>query len=161
MDSYRPSLGLDLKKVEQLKKELNVSVERSEFGYYHITFSFENSIDHFTFLYTPRVQNIEKTEYEVSSLEALAVFIGKFKEFMYHLRVRYAEVMVSAYKPAHQQLFYNAELRPRGYIPSWKYDSFLNSFEDYLMFNWFKGRIENIRLIDEAIELKGKLNLVS
>lgn len=158
VDIFRPTLNLSLQKIKQLKKDLKVSVKKLGFGYYYITLSFENSDGYFKFLYTPRVKNIEKTEYEVGSLDKLTVFIWKFKDFMYHLRVRYCEVLVSAYKSAHQQLFYNIGLRPRGYIPSWQYNSDLNSFEDYDMFNLFNGRIENLKLIPEAEVLNNMKN---
>ncbi len=162
VDVCKPDLDLDLERVKNLKKKINISVQKLRFDYYTIIFSFDDSDAYFKFLYTPRVNNLEKTEYKVNSLEELFVFVWKLKILIYTLKVRYCEVLVSAYKPSIQQLFYNVGLRPRGYIPSWKYNPSLNDFKDYIMFNWFNGIIENLRLIPEAkdiidIEIKNKI----
>jgi len=71
------------------------------------------------------------------------------------------EVFVSAYKPDHQKIFLEAGLSPRGYIPSWNYNQKKNVFEDCILFNEFKGKIdENIQLISEGKELLNCLNLI-
>ena len=72
---------------------------------------------YFKFLYTPQVQNFEKTEYSVNNLEELYVFVQDFKKLARLLKVRYCEAFISAYDVEHQSIFYNAGLNPRGYIP--------------------------------------------
>ena len=68
--------------------------------------------------------------------------------------IRYVESFISAYEVEHQQIFYNAGLRPRGYVPSWSYNEDTKRFEDYIVFNNFQGNLSsNIQLIDEGKKL--------
>ncbi|MBY8982812.1 MAG: hypothetical protein KGD57_07680 [Candidatus Lokiarchaeota archaeon] len=146
-------LKINFQKTKKLKTEIIISVQKLKFDYFNIELSFEKSDNYFKFLYNPRVNNIEKTEYEIDSLEELFVFILKFKQLISYLKIRYCEVFVSAYKPSHQQLFYNFGLRPRGYIPSWQYNPDSDVFEDYIIFNLYVGTLNDIKLIDQAKQL--------
>jgi len=106
------------------------------------------------------VQNFEKTKYHVNNLEELYVFIHKFIKCGHEMGIRYCEVFISAYKSEHQKLFFEAGLSPRGYIPSWDYNKKENVFEDKILFNWFKGSInQDIQLIDEGLRLLNVLEL--
>ncbi len=93
-------------------------------------------------------------------MEELYVFVQEFIKCGKELGIRYLEAFISAYKPTHQKIFYNAGLRTRGYIPSWKFDQQDEVFKDYILFNWFEGEIsKDIKLIDEGKELFDILNL--
>jgi len=149
-----PDIDLDFHLINQVKKNFNKRVEKDKFGYETIIFSLKNSDSFFEFLYTPQVKNLEKTKYQVDSLEELYFFIQEFIKCGKELGVRYSEVFVSAYEPAHQKLFENAGLSPRGYIPSWKYDKSEGVFRDNILFNSFTGDVsDKTCLIDEAQEL--------
>ncbi len=149
-----PHIRLDFKKVSTLKKKVIKKVKKDKFGYETIYFSFPGSDSFFRFLYTPNAKNFEKTEYKVENLEELYVFIQEFMKCKKELNVRYLEVFLSAYHPRHQQIFFNAGLSPRGYIPSWKYNPKLDRFDDYILFNYFEGLLnKNIQLIKEVWNL--------
>ncbi|MFW9828743.1 MAG: hypothetical protein ACFFEY_14215, partial [Candidatus Thorarchaeota archaeon] len=157
-----PKLALDRRKVSKIKKSLEKCVKKDKFGYETIRFTLPRTTSYFEFLYTPQVQNFEKTEYNVSNLEELYVFVKKFSRFAKEFKIRYCEVFVSAYEPTHQQIFYNAGFYPRGYVPSWKFNKKTQVFEDSILFNWFKGIIDkDIRLIDEGKDLLKSLYLKS
>jgi hypothetical protein len=139
---------------------LEKSVIRDKFGYEIIKFSLPNSNSYFEFLYTPQVRNFEKTKYYVNSLEELYVFVKEFIRMGGQLGIRYCEAFISAYNPTHQQIFHNAGLFPRGYVPSWEFNKEEKVFEDRILFNWFEGKIDrNIQLIDEGKELLTCLSL--
>ena len=149
-----PTIDLNHNKVSRLKKSLRRNIVKDKFGYETITFSLAKSDSYFEFLYTPQVQNFEKTKYSVKDLEELFVFVQEFIRCGKELGIRYCEAFVSAYEPTHQKVFYNAGLRTRGYIPSWKFDQQDEVFKDYILFNWFEGEIsKDIQLIDEGKEL--------
>jgi len=149
-----PKITLDYKKIKILHSKLKTSIQKDDFGYETIKFSFENIKSYFQFLYTPTVSNFEKTIYKVTSLEELFVFVQEFLKWKKELRVRYCEVFISAYHCEHQQIFYDAGLTPRGYVPSWKYNNKDSVFEDFILFNWYKGQIsEKIHLIQEGWDL--------
>ncbi len=147
------SLSLDTHKIKLLQKRIYTHISKDRFGYETIKFSFENSKSYFEFLYTPTVQNFEKTHYKVKCLEELYVFVQNFINCGIKLEVRYCEVFISAYKPSHQKIFYDFGLKPRGYVPSWKYNQNINKFEDCILFNWFKGEVSNLQLLDEGKNL--------
>jgi len=155
-----PELELDRVKIQKLKNQLKKQVSKDKFGYETIRFTIEGSDSFFEFVYTPQVQNFEHTHYNVKSNEELSAFIQEFKNSGKELGIRYCEVFVSAYKPDHQQLFYDAGLKPRGYVPSWMFNAETDVFEDHILFNMFEGTInDNIQLIDEGIELLQVLEL--
>ncbi len=155
-----PQISLNQKKIYHLRKSLKRNIEKNDFGYEKIRFSFSDTDSYFEFLYTPQVKNFEKTVYHVNNLEELYIFLKEFIKCGKELEIRYCEAFISAYNLAHQKLFSNVGLSPRGYVPSWKYNSKKNVFEDYVLFNWFKGNVnESIQLIDEGKQLLEILEL--
>ncbi|MFX0001296.1 MAG: DUF998 domain-containing protein [Candidatus Hermodarchaeota archaeon] len=149
-----PDEVLDNFKITEIKGKLSKSFIKDKFGYETISFRIEGTDSYFEFLYSPQVQNFEKTKYHVNNLEELFVFIQEFIKYGYEMKIRYCEVFISAYKPEHQRLFLEAGLSPRGYIPSWDYNKKEDVFEDKILFNWFKGSInKRIQLIDEGCKL--------
>ncbi|MHA1660460.1 MAG: hypothetical protein ACTSUT_15215 [Promethearchaeota archaeon] len=151
-----PEINLDHVKLTRLQKNIKREIKRHAFGYETIKLSYEgtSSSSYLKFLYTPQVQNFEKTEYKVDNMEELFIFVQEFKRCARELEVRYCEAFVSAYEPEHQRIFLDLGLTPRGYIPSWQYDQDKGCFEDYVLFNYYEGKIDqNIQLIEEGIEL--------
>jgi hypothetical protein len=158
-DSSAKNVSLDVKKIKKLQRNVIRNISKDKFGYESIQLSFPHSDSFFEFLYTPTVQNFEKTHYKVNRLEELYVFVQEFMEYGKTYDIRYCESFISAYKPAHQQIFLNVGLRPRGYVPSWKYNKESGIFEDCIPFNWYKGEIDNIILLDEGQDLVDILDL--
>ena len=155
-----PDITLDRKKIFRIKKNFVKNVDQDKFGYETIKFSITGTKSYFQFLYTPQVQNFEKTNYKVNNLEELYVFVQEFIKCGKELGIRYCEAFISAYKPTHQKIFHNAGLAPRGYIPSWIYNNNKEVFEDYILFNYYKGQIsDDIQLISEGQELLQVLEL--
>jgi hypothetical protein len=156
-----PDLTIEKKTIKYLKKSITKKVEKDRFGYETITFSFVDSNSFFQFLYTPQVNNFEKTVYKTANLEELYVFIQEFLRCKEELEVRYCEVFISAYKQEHQQLFYDAGFKPRGYVPSWRYSTKNSVFKDSVLFSIFDGTIsDDIQLIDKGYELLQTLGIV-
>ncbi|MHA1293315.1 MAG: hypothetical protein ACTSQJ_11690 [Promethearchaeota archaeon] len=154
-----PKIALNSKKLVFIKKNLIRNIYRDKFGYTDIKLSIKNSDSYFKFLYTPTVQNFEKTKYKVNSLEELFVFAQEFAKLARDFKVRYFEVYISAYKPKHQKIFRDIGLFPRGYVPSWKYNPRTGTFEDYILFNYNRGNIDkNIQLLNEGKSLLKCLN---
>ncbi|MFW9989720.1 MAG: hypothetical protein ACFFC3_13780, partial [Candidatus Odinarchaeota archaeon] len=153
VDSNNLNLDLENQKARELQKNLIRNISKDKFGYEAIRFSFMNSGSYFEFLYTPTVQNFEKSKYKVKCLEELYVFVQEFLNFGELYNIRYCEAFISAYEPSHQQLFFEFGLKPCGYIPSWKYNKKTDKFEDCILFNWYKGKINNIHLLEEGKEL--------
>ena len=112
----------------------------------------------FEFLFTPHLLNCDRTQYKVSNLEELYIFIQELKVFIKKRKVRYFEVIVSSYIPTHQKMFYDAGIMPRGYLPSWKYNKEIGLFEDSLLFNYFKGKVDNVKIIFQCETLLNTLN---
>lgn len=153
-----PEISLDYKKTKEIRRKVVKHVSKDKYGYETIRFKHGDS--YFKFLYTPQVQNFEKTEYQVKSLEELYVFTQEFINYRKKLGVRYCEAFISAYEPEHQQIFYEAGLAPRGYIPSWNFNQETEMFEDYILFNFFDGVLnEKIQLINEGNDLLIALEL--
>ncbi|TFG06498.1 MAG: hypothetical protein EU539_07500 [Promethearchaeota archaeon] len=154
-----PSLQLDSIKLTKLKENLVKRVEKDRFGYEMINLSFKNSNSYFKFLYTPQVQNFEKTKYKVDNLEELFVFTMELKNLVRSYNARYCECFVSAYEPEHQKIFLDIGFKPRGYVPGWNYNEETNTFEDCVVFNYFEGKIDSqIELIKESEDLLKALN---
>lgn len=155
-----PRIRLDLRKIIRLKHIIELDIRREQFGYEIFTITFNHLDSYFKCVYTPQVQNFEKIQYNVNSLEELFVFIMELKKIATEMGIRYFECFVSAYNPEHQQLFLDSGFLPRGYIPSWKYNKEINEFEDNIVFNYFKGEIdENISLINEGWDLLKVLSI--
>jgi len=154
-----PNIKLDPIKVKKIQNETIRKLIKDEFGYIEVKFFIKNSDSYFEFLYTPLVNNFEKVKFKVKNLEELFVFVKELKKCAKEFGVRYYEVYISAYKPKHQKIFYDAGLSPRGYIPSWKYDNLNDCFEDFILFNYYEGEIDKgIRLLEEGKELLNYLN---
>jgi len=157
-----PNIHLNHLKMAELEKKLDLESSQDKFGYVDVKFSFKDSDSYFSFLYTPQVQNLEKTKFKVKNLEELQVFIQEFIKYANIYNVRYLETYVSAYNPFYQKLFENAGLKPNGYIPSWRLNKKENLFEDAILFNWNKGEIDkNIKLLDEGKELLRRLSYMT
>lgn len=149
-----PEIILNRKIISKIKRNLEKKVEKDKYGYEKIEFRINGTNSYFAFLYTPQVQNFEKTKYKVKNLEELYVFVREFIKLRKELGIRYCEVFLSAYKICHQKIFFNAGFTPRGYIPSWIYNKEKGFFEDNILFNYYQGTInDEIQLIDEAQEL--------
>ena len=149
-----PKIALKDSEIRKARKKMVRKIEKDNFGYETIKFLIEGSESYFKFLHTPMVHNFEKTEYKVDSLEELYVFIEEFKRCALDLDIRYYECFVSAYEPEHQKLFFDAGLVPRGYVPSWFYNSNISSFEDFIIFNSYSEGIDNnMRLVSDAKSL--------
>ena len=113
------------------------------------------------FLYTPTVQNIEKTKYQINNLEELFLLVQEFRNCIDELQVRYAEVFISAYEASHQKIFLDAGLYPRGYVPSWEYNKEKHYFMDSILFNYFKGNInKELKIYDENKSLLRTLGFI-
>ena len=155
-----PKLNLDPILLEKASNSLYSEIVKDKYGYEQISFFIKDSDSYFKFLYTPTVQNFEKTSYKVKNLEELYVFGQKFKEFGEIRNIRYCEAFISAYEPEHQKIFQKIGLSPRGYIPSWNFNRKQGFFEDCILFNRFEGKInENIQLLPEGRELLNYLYL--
>ncbi len=149
-----PKINLDLEKVKKIQEYLEKTTKKDKFGYIEIIYSIKSSDSYFKFLYTPQVQNFEKTEYKVSNLEELYVFSNEFKQCARKNEVRYLEVFVPGYDANHQKIFSDLGFNPGGYVPSWKFNKKTQSFEDSVVFNSYEGMIdENIQLIGESKNL--------
>jgi len=153
-----PKIELDSERLHQLKKQMKFTVKPYKMSYEKVTFYYENSDSFFEFLFTPHILNCDRTQYKVKSLEELYLFAQEVKHFMKKHRVRYYEVYLSAYEPTHQKIFYDAGFMPRGYIPSWKYNKETKNFEDFIVFNSFEGKVENVQIIPQSKSLLNTLN---
>jgi len=154
-----PDIKLNASKISFIKKKIITEVIRDKYGYEEVKISIKGSDSYIKFLYTPTVNNFEKTTYEINNLEELFSLVQEFKSYAKKLNIRYFEVFVSAYEPEHQKIFLDSKLCPRGYVPCWKYNQKKNNFEDYILFNYYEGEIdENIQLIPEGEELIRCLN---
>ena len=156
----KPDLHLDLRKICSLKNQVSRKIEKDKYGYVQIKLTIQETGSYFKFLYTPLVQNFEKTKYKVCSLEELFILTRNFKKCMKEFKIRYSEVFVSAYEPEHQRMFLDIGLMPRGYVPSWKYNYKTKVFEDNILFNYYQGKVDkNLKLIEEGKELLNYIQL--
>lgn len=154
-----PKICCEEEVVYELLDQIDVSIEKDKYGYHDVVFKLDSG-SFCKFLYTPMVQNFENVEYEVQSVEELIAFITRMQSLARKLNVRYLEVYVSAFKPEHQKVFLEAGMRPRGYIPSWKYDEATQTSEDHIIFNSYKEEIsEDIQLIQSARDLYHALDI--
>lgn len=155
-----PKLSYNKKKLTNIKKGIIKKTEEDKYGNQIITFSIKNSNSYFKFLYNSYIQIFEKTTYKVKNSEELYIFLQEVKYLMKRLDIRYFESYVSPYNCIHQKIFFDAGLKPRGYVFSWEFNKKKNVFEDRVVFNLFKGNIDkNIQLIPETIELLQNLKL--
>ncbi|MFX1237185.1 MAG: hypothetical protein ACFE8P_05630, partial [Promethearchaeota archaeon] len=153
-------LTLNWKKVRTHSNQVKVYRKTDKFGYKDIKIELKGTNSYISFINTPFVQNIEKTEYNTSTREELFVLANEFLKESVRLGVRYLEVYVSAYRPLDQKIFLELGLTPRGYVPSWKLDKKENILKDYIVFNWFSGKIDdNMQILSEGRELLDCLDL--
>lgn len=157
-----PTINLNQEKVKCIKTLVERITKKDKFDYQNIRFFIKNTNSYFKLFLNPYSRNIEKIEYNVVELEELYVFIEKLKELIKDRDINYCECFVSSYEPTHQKIFNNAGFQPRGYIPSWKYNIETKKSEDRIVFNYYKGEIDNhIKLISESKELLDILNFFS
>ena len=157
--SENPKLNLDKNEIIKSQSRLKRKISTDKYGYHYFKLSLLGTDSYFKFLYTPQVQNFEKTKYQVENTEQLFVFIQDFKMLAQAFNIRYFEAFVPAYDIEHQKLFLNSGMLPRGYIPSWNFNQNKRKFEDHILFNSFKGDVnKNIQLIEEGKELLRYLN---
>ncbi len=155
-----PKLNYNKKKLANIKKGIIKRTEKDKYGNKIITFSIKNTTSYFKFLYNSYIQSFEKTKYKVKYSEELYTFLQEVKYLMKKLDIRYFECYVSPYNCIQQKIFFDAGLKPRGYIFSWDYNKKKKVFEDRVVFNLFKGNIDvNIKLIPETIELLQNLKI--
>lgn len=155
-----PNILLNKDLMKKMKSLIDISTQEDSFGNQLIKIFIKDSNSYISFFLNPFSKNIEHIEYDIVNLEELAIFLEKLKEIIELKNINYAECYVSSYQPSEQKVFYEAGFRPRGYIPSWKYDAHNNKFLDSIMFNYFKGSIDkNIKLIPESNNLLSILNL--
>jgi len=149
-----PNIKLNPKKLNRIKEKIVKRREKDKLGNETITLSIKNSNSYFKFIYNPLSKNFEKTIYKINLLEELFTFIQELKELIQNMEINYFECFVSSYEPEHQKVFLDAGFKPRGYIPCWKYNKDKNLFEDQIIFNYYKGKIDkNIKLIPETKDL--------
>ena len=156
-----PHLNFDSQTLSTLRNNLNRRISKDKFGYETIHLSINNSDSYFNFLFTPQVQNFEKAKYKVNSSEELFIYAEDFMKIFRELKARYCECFISAYNVVEQKIFLKAGLKPRGYIPCWEYNCKNDVFEDHVLFNHFKGEIdEKIKLIPEGRDLLENLDII-
>ena len=156
---FNPEFSLSNHKLESLKFSLKNKIE-TEYGYKKtITLYIDGLNSYFTFIHNLTIPNFERAEYKVNNLEELFIFVSEFMRLIKEFNIRYTEVFVSAYYPSHQKIFFDQGFKARGYIPCWKYNPNLKCFEDYIIFNKYIGKIEQIFLLPEGLELFKSLGL--
>lgn len=144
---------LNISEIANKKTQLLRKVERDEFGNDLITFSIKGTDSYFQFQCYNNIKIAEKTIFRVSSIEELQLFLGEIKVFIIASKLRYFETYLSAYDSKFQALFFNAGFKPTGYVPAFKYNRTENSFEDQLVFIYYKEVLDHdINLIPETEE---------
>ena len=154
-----PKIALDLKIIKNIIPMIGNEIKEDNFGYQKIKYFVKNSNSYFKFFLNPFSKNIEKINYSVSKLEELYIFLENLLKLVKERNINYVECFVSAYEPKQQKIFHDAGFEPRGYIYCWNYDKEKKIFEDQILFNLYKGKInEKIKLIPESTELLKILN---
>lgn len=154
-----PRISFDELKMKKIERNLYKKIDEDRFGFKAMILLYKNSDSYFKFIYNPYTKSIEKTKYKVKNLEELHVFIKQIKKLIENSDVRYFECFVSSFEPLHQKIFFKAGFKPRGYIFSWDYKKNKNTFEDNIVFNYYKGNINNnLKIIPEASKLLKVLN---
>ena len=139
-------LELDIDKVEKFRKKLQITLSQDKHDYRHVSFSISGRKADFSFLHTPHIQNCEKVRYHFSSNEEFFVFLEYFTHYMREHKIRYSEMFISAYDPDLQKIINTFGYHARGYVPCWEYNAQENKFEDYIIFNWYKGKLSDLSL---------------
>ena len=146
-------LELDIDKVEQLRKKVKITISQDKHQYRHVSFAILGSNSRFKILHTPHIQNCEKVEYQFSSNEEFFVFLEYFTHYMQENKIRYSELFVSAYDPDLQKIINTFGFHARGYVPCWEYNNNHEKFEDYIIFNWYEGKLSDLCLLPEGAQL--------
>jgi len=154
-----PRFELDQEKINELRSKINRKVSKDKHGYEHFCLTFRGSKSYFSFLHTPSVKNYEKAKYQVDSLEEFHVFIEEVKKCMDEQEIRYCEIFTSAHKPEHQKVLFEFGFKARGYVPCWYLNVKEQFYEDSVVFNYHKGNIEQIELLDQGKELFSMIGL--
>ncbi len=154
-----PDLSLDYEKIALIQKRFRKDLIKDKYGYQYFQFFISGTKSYFSFLHTPCIQNLEKTKYHVDTLEELYVYLEEFLKVIKENSIRYSEAFVSALNPEHQQLFYEFGFRVRGYVPCWSFKKKDNSFEDYVVFNYFEGEVPKAALLPIGQDLVDMLSL--
>jgi len=154
-----PDYSLDYEKIALLQKRFRKDLIKDKYGYQYFQFFISGTKSYFSFLHTPCIQNLEKTKYHVDTLEELYVYLEEFLKVIKENSIRYSEAFVSALNPEHQQLFYEFGFRARGYVPCWNFKKDDNSFEDYVVFNYFEGQVPHAELLPIGQELVDLLSV--
>ena len=154
-----PSLKLDNNKLDKIRKNIQITTIEQNYGSKKIIINNKQTKNFYEFLYNRYSKNFETIEYKSNSLEELYTFLEIMLNLFKEMEINYAECYVSAYNAKHQKIFHNLGFRSRGYVPSWYYNRNNNLFEDRIVFNLYKGTIDNnINLIPEVKELIDSLN---
>lgn len=144
-------LNFNNTKITTIKRNLIYQEENDNQGNSLIKISINNSNAFISFLFHPLIRIFEKTEYKVSNIEQLFVFIEEVKKLIKKFKIRYWEFFASAYHPAHQTILFDAGLKPFGYVPCFKYIKDENLFEDQIVFIYYEGKVNgNLKMIPET-----------
>lgn len=146
-------IDFDLEKSIYGNSRITIKEKIDKFGYHEVKIKIQNTNSYMTYLYTPTIQNIEKTKYKVDNDTELYILLNELKKYAHTKNIRYIECFVSAYKPNHQRIFYDLGFKVRGYVPSWKRvkTQFNEIFEDHIIFNIEKGMLSpKIKFIPEV-----------
>ena len=154
-----PHIKLDPKKIKQLRCLLTTQSSTDKYGYERHWFKFAGLESYFTFIHTTSIQNYEKANYHINSLEELFVFLEGVRKSMKDQKIRYCEFFVSVHKPEYQELFSEFGFSARGYAPCFHYNIDEQCYEDQIIFNWYQGEIEQIELLPQGEELFNLLSL--
>ncbi len=153
IEVIEPNLRLENNIVLELEKNIIKTQQKDKFGHINVKLSINDSNSYLSYVYTSELRNVDDIQYKVSRLEELHAFLQKLYSFIKEYNIRYCEGYVSAYQPTHQRIFTKFGFKPRGYIPSLKYNKESGVFEDYILFNIFFHEIKKELPLEEDIEL--------
>ena len=94
-------------------------------------------------LINPKAESAEIQEYVCNSEAKLITILEKLIGILREKNIKYIEAYISAYKPNHQKVFYQAGFRPTGYFPM--YDTALDGmYEDAIVMVWLPEGTEKM-----------------
>ncbi len=147
-----PQLSLNNSVIRRLTNSIKIEEIPDKYNNKIVIFTLGES--KFQFFHNFYSRNIEKIHYKIESLEELQTFINCLKKYMKQNNINYFQCFVSAYEPAHQQVFLENGFWPRGYVPCWKFDLKTKSYEDHIVFNYYSGELaKGMKLIKESKDL--------
>lgn len=149
-------------KIKSLKDEIENHLISKNFDCHFFSLNFRNSNSYFKFSCYPHSKIIENIKYQINDIEEFICFISKLMEIIDKKAIQYCELIISAYKPFHQQVLLNSGFKPTGYIPCWEYDEAKDIYKDCIIFNYNSEEIMNphIQLIPESLKLLETLNFI-